>query len=58
MLLLPLALPLPHSVPFHSLLPHLLQLGLQSQIATVAKFSLSYWMEEVGRTGSYNSDFQ
>jgi len=41
----------PH-VPFHSLLPYLLQLGLQSVIATVAKFSLSYWMEEVARTGS------
>jgi len=34
-------------VRFHSLLPYLLQLGLQSVIATVAKFSLSYWMEEV-----------
>ena len=37
------------NVPFHSLLPYLLQLGLQSVIATVAK---SYWTEEVGRTGS------
>ena len=36
------------NVPFHSLLPYLLQLGLKSVIATVAKFLLqSYWMEEV-----------
>ena len=41
----------PH-IPFHSLLPYILQLGLQSVIASVTKFSLSYWMEEVGRTGS------
>ena len=44
--------PAPLPYPTHFLLPYLLQLGLQSQTATVDKFSLSYWMEEVGTNGS------